>query len=60
MKGQLGEMHMTLQITRAATGKTETVQLVGRVVADTEETEHGSNTQRDSTERSDGRSGGPA
>lgn len=29
LTGQPAEMHMTLQITRAATGKTETVRLVG-------------------------------
>lgn len=32
--GQVGELQMTLQITRAATGKTETVELVGRIDAE--------------------------
>jgi hypothetical protein len=31
LKGQPGELRMTLQIKRAATGKVETVELVGRV-----------------------------
>lgn len=29
LAGQPGEIHMTLQITRAATGRTEEVQLTG-------------------------------
>jgi hypothetical protein len=31
LTGQRGEVHMTLQITRAATSKTETVELVGTI-----------------------------
>ena len=31
LKGQPSEIRLTLEITRAATGKTETVELVGRV-----------------------------
>ena len=31
LKGQPGELRMTIQITRKATGKTETVELVGKV-----------------------------
>jgi hypothetical protein len=31
LQGPPAEVRMTLQITRAATGKTETVELVGRV-----------------------------
>lgn len=30
LKGQPAELHMTLQITRKATGVTETVELIGR------------------------------
>lgn len=29
LKGAVGELHMTIQITRAATGKTEEYKLVG-------------------------------
>lgn len=32
MEGQIGELHMTLSITRAATGETETVELVGKLI----------------------------
>ena len=46
---QPAELRMTLQIVRAATGKTETVQLVGHVIpapeaqpATTDEDDHGS------------------
>ena len=31
LKGQPGEVHMTIEITRAATGKVETYELVGHV-----------------------------
>lgn len=31
LKGQLGELRMTVQITRKETGKVETVELVGHV-----------------------------
>ena len=34
LQGQPGELRMTLEITRAATGKTETVELVGFVDED--------------------------
>lgn len=49
--GQPAEIRMTLQITRAATGKTETVELVGHVVPQqsteqpTQEPEHGDDSQ---------------
>ena len=45
------ELRMTLQIVRAATGKTETVELVGHIVpppepaTQTEETDNGSHAQ---------------
>ena len=35
--GQGGELKMTLQITRKATGKTETVELVGRTTPEQHE-----------------------
>lgn len=34
LQGQIGELRMTLQITRAATGKVEEVELVGFVEED--------------------------
>lgn len=34
LRGQIGEVRMTLDIKRAATGKTETVELIGKVVHD--------------------------
>ena len=34
LAGQPAELHMTLQITRAATGITETVQIVGRTTVE--------------------------
>lgn len=37
LQGKIGEVRMTVHITRAATGKTETVELVGHVLADAPE-----------------------
>jgi hypothetical protein len=37
LQGQPGEIHLTLEIVRAATGEKETVELVGTVTADDEE-----------------------
>lgn len=34
LKGQPGELRMTLEITRKATGKVETVELVGTVTGE--------------------------
>jgi hypothetical protein len=34
LQGSIGEVRMTLEITRAATGKVETVELVGHVLPD--------------------------
>lgn len=31
LNGQVGELHFTVQVTRAATGETETHELVGRI-----------------------------
>lgn len=36
LKGQLGELHATIQITRKATGNVETYQLIGRHMAEPE------------------------
>lgn len=46
LTGQVGEIHMTLQITCPETGKVETVNLVGKIVNDelTQEVENGSNS----------------
>lgn len=37
LNGQIGELRFTLEITRAATGETETIEMIGKVVADEEE-----------------------
>lgn len=37
--GEIGEVRMTLEITRAATGLTETVEVIGKVVAEGDEQE---------------------
>jgi hypothetical protein len=34
LQGQIGEVRMTLEIKRAATGKTETVEVIGKVIDD--------------------------
>lgn len=51
IKGQEGELRFTLEIKRAATGETETVELVGKI-GDGEikqiGEQNGSNTQRGS------------
>jgi len=52
LKGQMGEVRMTVQVTRAATGLTEEYELVGKVDADefneltqsTQENDNGCNT----------------
>ena len=50
LTGQPGELHFTVQVTRAATGKTETYELIGHIGQDepteqpTEENENGSDT----------------
>lgn len=36
LSGQPGELRFTLEITRAATGKTETVELVGKITDEVE------------------------
>lgn len=41
LSGALGELRMTVEISRAATGKTEKVELVGKVIpADDEKPEN--------------------
>jgi len=52
LKGQMGEVRMTVQVTRAATGLTEEYELVGKVDTDelneltqsTQENDNGCNT----------------
>jgi hypothetical protein len=39
LAGQIGELRFTLEIKRAATGETETVEMIGKVVADEEQEE---------------------
>tara|TARA_R110000868_G_scaffold59761_2_gene183367 strand:- start:20446 stop:20619 length:174 start_codon:yes stop_codon:yes gene_type:complete len=54
LQGQVGELRLTLQITRAATGKTETVELVGFVDEEKlKELQHGSNPLDGGAQRSD-------
>ena len=54
LQGQMGELRLTLQITRAETGKTETVELVGFVDEEKlKELQHGSNPQHGSAQCSD-------
>jgi hypothetical protein len=55
LSGQPAELHMTLQITRAATGLTETVHLVGTTTVEqaqaagiTEEEDYGNDPQHGS------------
>lgn len=53
LNGKPGEVHMTVEITRAATGKKECIDLIGHIVPDTpddntltpdpKENEHGRN-----------------
>ena len=52
--GQIGELRFTVDITRAATGKTETVELVGFLdEAKLKELQNGSDPLDSSTQRSD-------
>lgn len=52
--GQMGELHMTLQITRKETGKVEEVELIGYLDEEKlKELQNGGNPQHGSTERSD-------
>lgn len=37
LAGQLGELRMTIEIKRAATGETETFELIGTPIAEEEE-----------------------
>ena len=39
LTGQPGELRFTLEITRAATGETETVELIGTITPDSEDEE---------------------
>jgi hypothetical protein len=54
LNGQMGELRMTLQITRKDTGKVEQVELVGYLDEDKlKELQNGGNSQHSSPERSD-------
>lgn len=54
LAGQPGELRFTIEITRKATGKTETVELIGHLDDGTlKEIEHGSDPQHLGTQRSD-------
>jgi hypothetical protein len=54
LSGQMGELRMTLQITRKDTGKVEQVELVGYLDEDKlKELQNGGNPQHSSPERSD-------
>lgn len=37
LQGQPGELRMVLEITRAATGKTETVELIGHIIPEAQD-----------------------
>jgi hypothetical protein len=58
LAGQPAEIRFTLQITRAATGKVETVEMVGYVNPPKEQT-NGSDSLDGSAQRGDGRSNSP-
>jgi len=54
LSGQMGELRMTVQITRKDTGKVEQVELVGYLDEDKlKELQNGGNPQHSSPERSD-------
>jgi len=54
LQGSVGELRMTVQITRKDTGKVEQVELVGYLDEDKlKELQSGGNSQHSSTERSD-------
>jgi hypothetical protein len=54
LSGQMGELRMTVQITRKDTGKVEQVELVGYLDEDKlKELQNGGNPQHSSPERCD-------
>jgi hypothetical protein len=54
LSGQMGELRMTLQITRKETGKVEEVELIGYLDEEKlKELRNGSHSLDSSTERSD-------
>jgi hypothetical protein len=56
LQGPPAELRFTVTVTRAATGKTETFEMVGRSLpAEPEqpESQHGGDSQHGSTQRSD-------
>lgn len=46
LKGQVGELRMTLHITRKETGVTETVELIGKVMDEAPEGEEEKDDER--------------
>jgi hypothetical protein len=54
LQGSVGELRMTVQITRKDTGKVEQYELVGLIDEDKlKELQNGGNSQHSSAERSD-------
>lgn len=45
LTGEKAELRFTIDITRAATGETESFELVGTITPQEQENENGSNTQ---------------
>lgn len=45
--GQIGELRMTIEVTRAATGKTETYELIGTPLQETDESVQPEDTKED-------------
>jgi hypothetical protein len=45
LQGQIGEVRMTIHIKRAATGETETHELIGKVIDEVKENSDGGNAQ---------------
>jgi hypothetical protein len=43
LQGQIGELRMTIHIKRAATGETETHELIGKVMDEVKENSDGGN-----------------
>lgn len=44
LNGQPGEVRMTIEVTRAATGEKETFEMVGKIIEEIEESTNVSNT----------------
>lgn len=52
MQGQLGELRFTVEIKRAETGQTETIELIGQIQPE-EKDDHGSDSLDSRPQRSD-------